>query len=412
MTKYTVLGAGPAAVSAIEAIRKVDHEGSISLIAKEKHMPYSPMVLPYLIEGVIDSQKLGLRDGEFFRDLRVTLTLGRKAVAVDTGKRIVTTDAGGPVEFDKLLIATGARPLVPKIPGADFAEVCSLRIVEDALKIAKLSETKRSVIVIGAGLVSMHAAEVLRKKGLRVTVVEMLPQVLPQNFDSIAASIVQAVFESKGIEICTGVTVREISRSGEQLSVHLGNGRQIDGGFVLMGTGVSPRTELVQGTEIKCRNGILVDERMRTNVRDIYAAGDIAEAKDFWGDNMLSPIEPSAQKQGMIAGFNMAGKAVKYAGSVDVNAFKFFGNRAYTIGKLKGAQDVVYRHKEKYRRLVFDGDRMIGGIFVNDEVEPGIVLHLIRTSSGIQNLRGEMATPGVNCETWYKRLFLDGRAIS
>jgi phenylglyoxylate dehydrogenase epsilon subunit len=167
----------------------------------------------------------------------------------------------------------------------------------------------------------------------------------------------------------------------------------------------------VEGTGINYRKGILVDERMCTSVQDIYAAGDVAEAKSFFsGDRMVNPIQPSAQEQGMVAGFNMAGKTSVYAGAISMNALKFFGNSAFTIGSLEGKEgkeSVVYTDEDKgcYRRLVFEGDRIIGGIFVNDEVEPGIVLDLIKRKAKIGSLKDEIISPGATCESWYKCLF-------
>lgn len=407
MEKYVILGASIAAISAVEAIRKVDREGGISLISKEDHMPYSPMILPYVISEIIGEKGLALRDNDFFENMKVKLALGKKAVGLDPAKKTVILENGGTAQFEKLLIAIGAQPAIPRIPGADLEEVCSLRTLEDGLKIRKLSKVKKSAVVVGAGLIAMHVAEILSGKGLHVKVIEMLPQVLAQNFDGASASMIQKVFEKKGVEFFTGAAAKEIRKAGEQLIVRAEDGREIDGEFVVMAAGVKPHIELVEGTGILCGKGILVDERMHTSVNDIYAAGDVAEAKSFLsGERMVNPIQPCAQEQGAVAGFNMAGQAVVYGGTISMNAFKFFGNSAFTVGNIEGKQSVAYADADniRYRKLVFEGDRIIGTIFVNDPVEPGIVLDTIKRKTNIGNLKEEIVSAGATTESWYKCL--------
>jgi phenylglyoxylate dehydrogenase epsilon subunit len=407
MEKYVILGASTAGISAVEAIRKADHAGGITLISKERHMPYTPMILPYIISGIIKDEGLALRDDGFFEQKRVKLIRGKKVVGIEPAKKMLNFEGGETARFEKLLIATGARPLIPDMLGTKLQEVCSLRTLEDAVKVRKLSDEKKSVAVIGAGLVAMHLAEVLSKKGLQVKVVEMLPQILGQNFDAFSASMIQKVFEARGVEFYLGTPASGIRKKGAQLSVGMKDGREIDAEFAVLATGVRPRIELLEGTGIKCRKGVLVDERMCTNIQDIYAAGDVAEAKDFFsGENMLSPIQPSAEEQGLVAGLNMAGKAATYPGGISMNAFKFFENGAFTVGTLEGRETAVYSDvkKNRYRKLVLEGDRIIGGIFVNDEVEPGIVLNMIKRKEGIGDLKDEIVSAGATSESWYKCL--------
>lgn len=407
MGKYVILGASIAGISAIEAIRKTDHKGGIVLISKEKHMPYTPMILPYIISGSIKDEGIALRDNGFFEEKKVALIRGKKVVGIEPAKKMLSFEDGGTARFEKLLIATGARPIIPDMQGASLEEVCSLRTLEDAVNIRKLSDEKQSVVVIGAGLIAMPIAEVLSKKGLHIKVVEMLPQILGQNFDASSASMIQEVFEAKGVEFYTGTTAREIRRKGAQLSVQVDDGREIDAEFVVLAIGIRPRIELLEGTGIKFRKGILVDERMCTNVQDIYAAGDVAEAMDFFsGEKMLNPIQPSAEEQGLVAGFNMAGKAVTYAGGISMNAFKFFGNSAFTVGRFEGNETFIHSEPRRnlYRKLVFEGDRIRGGIFINDKVEPGIVLDMIKRKEGIGNLKDEIVSSGATSESWYKCL--------
>ncbi|MCL5023012.1 MAG: FAD-dependent oxidoreductase [Nitrospirae bacterium] len=412
--KYVIIGASTASISAVEAIRKVDRQGSLVVISKEEHHPYTPMILPYVLDGTLGEEELGLRElrEEDFFERNAVRMLRRKEVREvrPVEKSLVFKDSGR-MGYEKLLIATGAQPIIPNIPGIDLPEICVLRTLEDAVKIKKFSEQKKTAAVIGAGLIAMHVAEILSKKGVRVTVVEKMPHIVPQSFDAPSAAMMRKVFEDNGIVIHTGVTATRFVKKGSAIQVGLDSGTEVEVDFVLLAVGVRPAIGLVNGSGIFCNRGIVSNERMQTNIPDIYTAGDISEAKDFFSDGkIISPIQPDAVEQGLIAGFNMTGKEERYAGGISMNIFRFFGNNAFSIGLYNNLfhdeEIITHSSAERifYRKIVISDDRLSGAIFMNDDVDPGIVRNLIRNRTNLGDMKPELISKGANFETWYKWL--------
>ena len=193
-SKYLIVGSSHAGLSALEAIRIHDTEGSITLVSQEKHLPYSPTILPYVVSGKVDAGQVYLWDKTSLGRYKVIFKQGAKVVGVNPDSRSVSLESGESLEYENLLLATGAEPALPPITGLQETPFHVLRTMEDAEHMCKAAKKAGSAIVLGAGLIGMHAAENLAKRGLQVTVVEMLPQVLPGYFDDQAAGLIQKIF--------------------------------------------------------------------------------------------------------------------------------------------------------------------------------------------------------------------------
>lgn len=407
--KYVIMGASTAGISAVEAIRKVDGEGSLVVISKEKHHHPTPMILPYVVDGTLGEEEMGLRDQYFFQKNRVQLLKGKEVKEIRPAEKRLKFKDGGSIKFEKLLIATGSRPTSPNIAGIDLPEVCVLRTFEDAIKIKKLSQEKKTAVIVGAGLIAMHVAEILSKKGVRVTVIEKMSHIVPQSFDAPSATMMRKVFEDNGIVIHTGITATRFVKKGSRIQVGLDSGAEAEADFVLLAVGVRPAIGLVNGSGIFCNRGIVSNDRMQSNIPDIYIAGDISEAKDFFSDEkIISSMQPDAVDQGLIAGFNMAGKEERYAGSISTNMFRFFGNNAFSIGRYNNhfhdEEIITHSSPERifYRKIVIGNDRLSGAIFINDDVDPGIVRNLIRKRVNLNDMKPELISRGANFASWFK----------
>jgi phenylglyoxylate dehydrogenase epsilon subunit len=401
-TKYLIVGASHAGLSAVDAIRTRDREGSLILIGQEKCFPYSPTILPYIVSGKVDPDRIFLRDAAEFDRLAARFIHGKKVMAVDAAGHVVTLDSGESVGYEKLLLATGADPKMPPLPGLDEVRVYVLRTLGDALKLREAVKVIRTALVLGAGLIGMHAAESLARSEIRVTVVEALPQVLPGYFDEAAASLIQGVFAQQGITILTGTKVSRLSRVNGNAVIFLDQGKRIPTELVLMSTGVQPRVRFLAGSGVKVDEGVLVDERMRTSASDIWAAGDVAQARDFFDSaKRVNATLPSAVEQGRIAGMDMVGDpALKdYAGGIGMNTYKFFGHRAFAAGASGVSRwtagfevDQVFLPSScKYQKLVFSNDRLVGAAGINSDLDPGIILELIKRKISLEEVRARFA---------------------
>ena len=399
-SKYLIVGSSHAALSALDAIRLWDAEGSVMVLTREERLPYSPTVLPYVVSGKAEPERVFLRNREAFAHLGIAFEPGATVTALDTAGHRVMLGSGDEVKYGKLLLATGGSPALPPVKGLGEIPFHVLRTLDDAAGLRRESAQCKSAIVMGAGLIGLHAAESLSKGGVQVTVVEALGQVLPGYFDAEAAELIEKVFLGQGVNILTGQDVTLAARSGNGCALTLGSGEALEGELLIVATGVTPNMAFLEGSSIETDRGILVDERMKSSAPDVWAAGDVAQAPGFFGpERGMNPTLPSAVEQGHIAGMDMAGDpALKpYAGRIPVNTYGFFDHRAFSVGlstleEGEGAAEVEVNRvsvpeKIQYRKLVFRQNRLVGAAGINAELDPGILLQLIRKRIDLQDVK-------------------------
>jgi phenylglyoxylate dehydrogenase epsilon subunit len=268
--------------------------------------------------------------------------------------------------------------------------------------------------VIGGGLIGMHAAENVRKGGARVTVIEMQAHVLPAYFDADAAARIERAFATAGVEIRTGARVERIIPGAPDSTLELTDGTRVTADLLLVGTGVVPVTDYLDGSGIATDHGILVDDTMRTNDPSVWAAGDVARARDFFGSApVLNGILPDAVEQGRIAGMAMAGDhAVRpYRGAVPLNTFGFFGNHALAVGSnlAPPGADVMLRADpagDRYLKIVLHQDRLHGIFGINVPFDAGVMWELIVRRVELGPLRARfLEQPQETARTLMSRLW-------
>ncbi|MEW5888385.1 MAG: NADH-dependent phenylglyoxylate dehydrogenase subunit epsilon [Pseudomonadota bacterium] len=385
-TDYLILGASHAALSALNAIRMHDADGGITLVTRDDCLPYSPTVLPYVVSGRSQPQRVFLKNEDYFARSRAELLRGAAVAAVDgAGSRAHLAD-GRTIAYRKLLVATGAAPVVPPIPGLRDSRFHVLRTLDDALALKSALGRARQAVVLGAGLVGMHAAENLAKTGAAVTVVEMQPHVLPGYFDAQAAAIIESAFRKRGVMLLTGHKVVRVEPAGSGCTVCLEAGETIAADLLLVGVGVAPVTDFLAGTGVEVDRGVLVDDTMRTSVDNIWAAGDVAQARSFYSDaRTVNGILPNAVEQGRVAGMAMAGDPGlrPYPGGVPLNTYTFFGQRAVSVGIQEQGVDgaEVYAETDpdgcRHLKVVLKDDRLLGIFGINAAFDPGVMWELV-----------------------------------
>ncbi len=402
MSKYVIVGASAAGIGAVEAIREVDPIGPITVISEEQCPQYSRPMISDLVSGKANFEKMMCRDDQFWQKNEVQALTGRTAVSLNLAEKWVALDKGDHVNFEKLLIATGGKPFIPKIEGADKDDVFTFTTFSDAEHLLAKVENATSAVVIGGGLIGVSVTEALVKRGLKVTMVELKDTILSLILDPTASEMVENVIRKAGVTIVTGQSVqRVIGKPEDDLAVGgavLTNGDQVQCDLVIIAIGVIPRMELVSGTDVKTNRGILVDRFMQTNVSDIYASGDVAEAYDFvFGENRLLPLWPLAQLEGKVAGYNMAGKKADYSGGTAMSALKYFGIPIISIGianpKEDDAYEILTKHdpeRNLYKKIVLKDNMIVGITLVNDIEQAGVLFHLMKNGANVKKFKQEL----------------------
>ena len=417
---HVILGAGPAGVTAAETLRKSDPDCQITLIGGEPEPPYARMAIPYFLEGKIEETGTYLRaNPSHYDDLGITY-MPAYAGGLDTSKKILNLKSGEDLEFDKLLIATGASPIRPPIPGIDLTGVHTCWTLNDARHIAKLAEPGKPVVLVGAGFIGSIILEALAKKGVHLTVVEMGDRMVPRMLDETAGNMLKSWCIDKGVNVITGVTVNQITRpsadsgastdkpreslgvfkkifgdpepiepvtetQSDSMTVELNNGESLPAALVVVATGVKSNIEFLSDSGLELGQGVKVDSHLATSAPDIFAAGDIAEGRDLSTGNFdVMAIQPVAVEHGALAARNMAGYVTEHRGSLNMNVLDTLGLISTSFGSWQGVPDGAraIAHDEtggRYIRLEFNGDQLVGGQSVGITNHVGVIRGLIQT---------------------------------
>lgn len=402
---YLVVGGSHAGLAAIDAISMADPDAPITLLTREDRLPYSPTVLPHVMSGRVSLEDVLLRNQEDLQRSNVTFRRGTEVSAVDPRAKLVQLAFGGSIEYGKLLLATGASPAVPPVPGLEDLPYHVLRTAEDAegLRAAVLSGGE--AVIVGGGLIGMHAAETMANKGMQVTVVEALPRILSEAFDAEVAGRIAEAFETQKVRILAGSTVESTEAGHGGTRLHLSTGERLRADLLLVATGVRPRLEGIAGSSIEVDRGILVDDRMRTSAENVWAAGDVAQASDFFGrGRRILPTLTDAVEQGRTAGKDMAGdpEAPAYPGGIGRNTFCYFGHGAFAVG-LSREQGEEKGHEidchvaddgKRYQALLFQVNRLVGATGIDSDLDPGVLAELVRRGEDLNDLREAPVSSG------------------
>lgn len=430
--QHIIIGAGPAGVIAAETLRRKDPFCSITIIGDEPEAPYSRMAIPYYLIQKIGEEGTHLRKTQdHFRQLRIELLQGR-VETIDTRRHLVKLENGTQRDFDNLLIATGSRPLKPPVPGIDLPNVHNCWTLEDGRKIASQLAPGTKVLLLGAGFIGCIVLEALALRGVNLTVVEMGDRMVPRMMNKTAGGMIKTWCEQKGVAVHTSTKVMKIeSTTGAQpvpeeqrtptaepdkpkgflarffgssevkpvaqaasadknkhvkepLLVHLDNGEILAVDMVISAAGVKPNTDFLQGSGIQVNKGILVDHHLQTNVAGIYAAGDVAEGRDFSTWNLdVHAIQPTASEHGRVAALNMAGEPTYYRGSFNMNVLDTLGLISTSFGLWMGVAsgDSAEFHdpdRFHYINLEFEDDVMVGATTLGMTQHVGVLRGLIQ----------------------------------
>ena len=402
--QHLIIGAGPAGVVAADTLRKADPDADIAIIGDEPEPPYSRMAIPYYLIDDIQESGTYLRDpSQHFKAQNIEV-VQQRIDKIETAGKSVTLADGSNRGYDKLLIATGSRPVSPPIPGLELPQVHSCWTLEDSRAIIKLAQAGSNVVLIGAGFIGCIILEALVKRGVNLTVVETGNRMVPRMLNEKAGGLLETWCKNKGIDVHTSCSVDGIAAAdGDQVEVSLSDSGKLTAALVITATGVKANTDLVEGTDIKTDLGILVDRRMQTSNPDVYAAGDVAQGVDFSTGNFeVQAIQPTATDHGRIAALNMAGRDDEHHGTLNMNVLDTVGLISCSFGLWMGVDGgdsaELYNADEfQYINLQFDGNTLVGASSVGKTQHIGVLRGLIESK--------------IDLTRWKDRLMADPMAI-
>ena len=357
---YIIIGNGVAGTTAAKVIRKYDSQGTIKIFTDEAHPFYSRIRLMEYLAGEVDLRKLQIHSGSWYDQQKIKLFLNNRVVDIDAAGKAIITQSGERHHYDKLLLAEGSHSFVPPIKGSEKKGVFTLRNIKDAEEIKRFVGGKTKVLLIGGGILGLEVGNSLRKTGLKVSVAEFFPRLLPRQTDPESAALLQNRLEQMGLDFYLGVTSREIIGENQSQGLVLEDGRTIETDLIIISAGVRPNLSLAQKLNLKIGKGILVSDYMETGIPDIYAAGDSIEHK-----GIVYGIWPASEKQGEIAGMNMTGNKAAYTGTTFSNLLKVAGIDLLAAGDIdpdRKQESFIDRNPEDgtYRKLVIRENLIVG----------------------------------------------------
>ncbi|MDD4565295.1 MAG: FAD-dependent oxidoreductase [Eubacteriales bacterium] len=366
--RFIIIGNGAAGTTASEEIRKRNKKCSIEMISRENVIGYNRPMLTKGILSDLNPVELYIKPEEWYRENNITLTLGVEVKEIKKESKELLLENGETKSFDKLILATGAESFIPPIKGAGQEGVFAIRNMAGVKKIQMFLKQITKAVVIGGGVLGLEAAWELKKAGLDVTVIEKSANIMGKQLDARGSELLREATEKSGIKVINNLGIEEITGGGKVTGVKLSDGTVVEGDMVILSTGVKQNIDLAKDIGIETGRSIIVNEKMETNAKDIYACGDCAEYKGvnyaIWGQ---------AVEMGKAAGINAVGDEYKYEAFVPSNAFSGMGTTLFAVGdngkdpeKVYKTMEVYDRSKNTYEKLYFIDNKFCGGILLGD----------------------------------------------
>jgi NAD(P)H-nitrite reductase large subunit len=384
--KHVIVGAGPSGVIAAETLRKVDPTSSIMIVGDEPEAPYSRMALPYYIINKVDEAGTYLRKNSSHYSNKEIDLIQDRVNQIDSKAKTLKLNNNDPISYDKLLLATGSHPIRPPIEGMDLPGIHSCWTLEDGRNIIEKAKPGANVVLMGAGFIGCIILEALSLRKVNLTVIEMGDRMVPRMMDQTAGNLIKDWCLKKNVAVHTSTRVDSIEKgSGEALKVNLDSGEIIDADLVISATGVAANIQFLDGSGLETDFGVLVNDRLQSNISDIYAAGDVCQGKDFsTGEYSVQAIQPTAADHGRIAAMNMSGRDTAHQGCINMNVLDTMGLISSSYGLwmgVDGGESVQLCDNDRYRylSLQFEDDILVGAQSLGLTQNVGVLRGLIQT---------------------------------
>lgn len=386
--KVIILGSGAAALSAAEALRDRNENAEIELLSKASDKPYyRPAISDYLTEDLPESE-FYLKPKEWYDEKKVKLTLNTLVENIDTNSKQIKLGNGEIREYDKLILATGSRANIPRILGVEHEGCFTLRGIHDADRIKEYTKEAKKAIVIGGGVLGLEVASELHTMGLEVCVVEKEARIFPRQLDEEGSKLIETRLKDKGITVYKNHFVKKITGEGKVSGVELDNNRTLSADLVIISAGIACNKELAERAGIITNRGIVVNDKMETNIKDVYACGDVAEY-----EGIVQGLWKTALDQGAVAGANAAEDDLAFKHESQPVTFTGLDMDIFSIGDIGNDPDRIYQVSEYnnsingvYKKMYFNKTKFVGGVLVGDVNAAGALINGIKNETPMEKL--------------------------
>ncbi|PDY41027.1 FAD-dependent oxidoreductase [Bacillus wiedmannii] len=358
---FVIIGSGVAAVNAAKTIREYDKGSNIFIFGEEPSLPYKRIKLSKDLYSDLHSEKVLIKKKKWYQDNHISVFINTKVVKINTDEQFIVTSNEAVFSYHKLLICTGANNRRLEINGINKKNIFTIRDMKEADELKSHLENKESVVTIGGGVQGLETAWSILKDGKKVSIVEVAPLLMRRQLDTKSSLLLKRKIEKEGVKVYLNTSIDSILGKESVTGIKMNDNSQINCDSIVYSIGVTPNTKLVHDTAIKLNRGIVVDEKMRTNIDSVYAAGDVAEV-----NNEIEGLWGTALEQGRVAGSNMVSKTAIYKKEIPTTIFNAFNVSLFSIGVVNEEQCdttiVEEDGKEKYTRLFIKDNKIVGVI--------------------------------------------------
>jgi nitrite reductase (NADH) large subunit len=391
-TRLVVIGNGMAAVRVIEELLELaPGRHDITVFGAEPHGNYNRVLLSPVLAGERSGAEIVTHPRSWYAERGITLHAGEEVVAIDRVRRVVRTASGLTAGYDRLLLATGALPLMPAIPGCDLPGVLSFRSLGDVEAMLARASAGGAAVVIGGGLLGLEAAAGLRRRGMAVSVVHLASHLMERQLDGTAGAMLRESLEARGIEFHLDARTRAIEGAGAVAGVRLDDGRRLPAQLVVIAAGIQPNIALARSAGLQCRRGVLVDDTLQTFDPRIYAVGECVEhRRTTYG--LVAPL----YEQAAVCARHLAELGTRrYAGSMQATQLKVTGVEVFSAGEVEGGagtEAIVLRDARRgvYKRVIVADGRLRGALLYGDIRDAPWYTELLKSGRSVAELREQL----------------------
>ncbi|WP_242971872.1 FAD-dependent oxidoreductase [Haloimpatiens massiliensis] len=383
-----IIGNGIAGISAAKSIRQRNKNCKVTIISDEKYITYYRPQLTGLIGNSIENDKLYLYDEQWYKDNNINLKLNTKVNSINTESHSLTLESGEDLTYDKLILANGSSSFIPPIPGNDKKGTFTLRNLKDLMDIKnyiKMNSCKK-VSIIGGGLLGLEAAESFQKQGLKVNILERSPRLLTRQLDDKGSKLFEYIVESSGINVLKNANAEEVLGDTNVTGLKLSSGKILDTDLVLFSVGITPNINLFKNTTLEMNRGVVVNDQMKTNIKDMYACGDIAEL-----NGLVFGTWTSAEQMGTTAGANCLGDNLIFKNFVSSTMLQALNTTVFSCGNVtedETVSTVVLNNSisKIYKKLFFKDEKIVGCILIGDSSKSINIINYIKEERKINDI--------------------------